>query len=108
MTDKPQPFTPADLKVGEQIVRELHGLNGYDAWAEHVAKAIAAARESFDIIAVRNAALEEAAKIAETGCLVPPDGGSPTEEEREMCENIASAIRIHKLCSVTRPDGGGK
>ncbi len=37
--------------------------------------------------------LEEAAKVAERGCLVPPDGGSPTEAEREMCEAIAAAIR---------------
>lgn len=37
--------------------------------------------------------LEEAARIAENGCLVPPDGGSPTEAERDMCKSIASAIR---------------
>ena len=36
---------------------------------------------------------EIAAKIAEKGCLVPPDGGSPTEDERIMCENIALSIR---------------
>ena len=42
--------------------------------------------------AVREA-LEEAAKVAERGCLVPPDGGSPTESEREMCEAIARDIR---------------
>ena len=37
--------------------------------------------------------LEEAAKVAEKGCLVPPDGGSPTEDERIMCDGIAAAIR---------------
>lgn len=41
----------------------------------------------------RQQALEEAAKVAESGCLVPPDGGSPTDEEREMCESIAAQIR---------------
>lgn len=46
MTERPQPFTLADLLKGEQIVRELHGLHGYDAWAERIAKAIAAEREA--------------------------------------------------------------
>jgi hypothetical protein len=36
---------------------------------------------------------ERCAKIAEQGCLVPPDGGSPTEDERLMCEFIAACIR---------------
>jgi hypothetical protein len=37
-------------------------------------------------------ALREAAMIAENGCLVPPDGGSPTEDERLMCRAIAVRI----------------
>ena len=36
---------------------------------------------------------ERCAKIAENGCLVPPDGGSPTEDEVEMCKSIAAFIR---------------
>jgi len=36
---------------------------------------------------------EACAFIAFNGCLVPPDGGSPTEAERLMCEDIANAIR---------------
>lgn len=40
-----QPFTAADLATGERIVRELHGLKGFDAWAERIAKALAAERE---------------------------------------------------------------
>ncbi len=36
---------------------------------------------------------EACARIASEGCLVPPDGGSPTEDERLMCEGIAAAIR---------------
>lgn len=35
---------------------------------------------------------ERYARIAREGCLVPPDGGEPTEEEREICERIATAI----------------
>jgi ribonucleotide reductase alpha subunit len=42
------------------------------------------------------AALERAVEIARDGCLVPPDGGSPTEEEREMCERIADRIAAHQ------------
>lgn len=37
-------------------------------------------------------ALREAATIARNGCLVPPDGGSPSHEEAEMCDRIADAI----------------
>jgi hypothetical protein len=42
---------------------------------------------------VRREALEEAAKVAENACPVPPDGGSPTEEERAVSERAADAIR---------------
>jgi len=31
--------------------------------------------------------------LAKNGCLVPPDGGSPTEDEAYMCDRIADAIR---------------
>jgi hypothetical protein len=50
----------------------------------------------------RNQALEEAAQIAGNGCLVPPDGGSPTEAESEMCESIASCIRLRKLVGAEK------
>ena len=33
------------------------------------------------------------AQIAIYGCMVPPDGGSPTEDERLLCEHIAHSIR---------------
>jgi hypothetical protein len=36
---------------------------------------------------------EACAHIAFNGCLVPPDGGSPTEDERLLCEHIAHTIR---------------
>lgn len=52
---------------------------------------------------IRNDALEEAACIARNGCLVPPDGGSPTEAEAELCESIASMIRLRKLASPPHP-----
>lgn len=34
-----------------------------------------------------------AAGIARQGCLVSPDGGSPTDDEVRMCKDIAAAIR---------------
>ena len=39
-----QPYTEDDLKNGERIVRALHGLKGFDEWAEYIAKALAAER----------------------------------------------------------------
>jgi len=42
---------------------------------------------------IANLVLEEAAKVARNACLVPPDGGAPTEEERLMCEQAADEIR---------------
>lgn len=41
---------------------------------------------------VREHTLRAAAAIARDGCLVLPDGGSPTEAETEMCDSIAAAI----------------
>lgn len=43
--------------------------------------------------AVRNAALEEAAKVAADAYLVPPDGGSPTNGEYETARRAAERIR---------------
>jgi len=37
-------------------------------------------------------ALKAAAEIARNACLVPPDGGAPTETESEMCDRAAAAI----------------
>lgn len=39
-----QPYTSEDLKRGEELVQELRGLKGFDAWAEHLAKALAGER----------------------------------------------------------------
>lgn len=42
---KVQPYTKDDLIRGEEIVRELHGIQGFDGWAERIAKELAAERE---------------------------------------------------------------
>ena len=36
--------------------------------------------------------IAQCAAIARDGCLVPPDGGEPTQAEYEMCQEIAQAI----------------
>ena len=43
-----------------------------------------------------NEALEAAAYVAVNACLVPPDGGSPTEDERLVCEEAYKRIRALK------------
>ena len=43
--------------------------------------------------AVADAERKRCAQIARNGCLVPPDGGSPTEDEAALCEEIARRIR---------------
>jgi hypothetical protein len=43
--------------------------------------------------AARAQAIKECARIADYGYLIPPDGGSPTEGERLMCEYITRRIR---------------
>ncbi len=35
---------------------------------------------------------ERCARIARLGCLVDPDGGSPTEDEAAMCNEISERI----------------
>lgn len=40
----------------------------------------------------RETAIRCAADIARNGCLVLPDGGSPTQAEADMCDDIATAI----------------
>ena len=40
----------------------------------------------------REAVIRECARIARDGCLVPPDGGSPTEAEADLCDHISAQI----------------
>jgi hypothetical protein len=41
---------------------------------------------------VRSRTLRAAADTARSACLVQPDGGSPTEDERRVCEEAARRI----------------
>jgi len=78
MTPTVHPYTDDDLSEGQIIVQQLHGLKGYDAWAEHIAKALAHERE-------------KAAEIAE-GWPSTFDG-MVSPQGRYAAENIAAAIR---------------
>ena len=58
-------------------------------------------RESWPILAEaltraeargRAEGLREAARIAAEACLVPPDGGSPTEDEHNVCQEAKRRI----------------
>ena len=43
-------------------------------------------------LTTRNTALREAARVARNACLVPPDGGSPTIEEKTVADRAADTI----------------
>lgn len=79
------------------ILRE-HGLitkpvnAGYRANLTEKGKRYARAIPAINPAAIREAALREAAYVAINACLVPPDGGSPTEEERLVCEEAYRRI----------------
>lgn len=40
-----RPYTSDDFEKGATVVRALHGLKGFDSWAERIAKALAEERE---------------------------------------------------------------
>lgn len=42
---------------------------------------------------VRSDEAAECQRIAREACLVPPDGGSPTSEEKACCDAMEAAIR---------------
>lgn len=39
-----QPYTTADYQLGEAVVKRLHGVEGFEAWAELIAKEFAKLR----------------------------------------------------------------
>ena len=49
-------------------------------------------------------ACERCAVIAEWAHMVPPDGGSPSEEEYEVAKNAGASIRA--ACGLTPPSDG--
>lgn len=84
------PIEPTDEMYAEGQKKEVCGYSCmaiYDAMLSAAPSAPIEAQQSV------TQALKAAAKIAENGCLVEPDGGSPTENEIAMCNLIAKQIR---------------
>lgn len=80
-----QPFTQSDLCRGETVVKALHGIKGFEAWAERIAKEIAAERE-------------RCAKIADATAECHRRGGSMSSAAEDIwgvatAKTIAKAIR---------------
>ena len=75
-------------------------------WQRHIysdnIRALLSERDALraQLQAARDGALEEAAYQAQHACLVPPDGGSPTEEEVIVCDEAAKRIRALKSTSA--------
>lgn len=80
-------YCDGTIKIGKGLKPDEAGRQAIDAMRDQL---------SFVVQQARADAFEEAAKIADTGMLVPPDGGSPTEDECAVAERIAAAIRARK------------
>lgn len=81
---------------GKSLQRVWSALNKHGITADgktHAADAVESALTSSRAQLERlRGALRQAETIARNGCLVPPDGGSPTESEVAMCDAIARTI----------------
>lgn len=89
----------------ELKMREIEAITGSDPWvtrtpgeaANYIAgytKALEDAAAALETVQAEER--ERCARIAVNGCLVPPDGGSPTQDEVRMCDHIAVSIRNPK------------
>ena len=94
MTPLPEAVRRAcDAEARLLVAKWEHGDDAHRAWLRSVAvpdiaSALATAR-------AEGAAEEReaCARIAHEGCLVPPDGGSPSSEELAVCDHIERYIR---------------
>lgn len=94
-------YTEKDLEKARKLLAQVEQFEQgpYDEKSSVlIATALAAARKE---------EREACAKLAETACLVPPDGGSPTEAERMVGEAAAAAIRARSLKPSTKETGNG-
>lgn len=93
--------------MSDDLIKRLRDVNG--GWAPDLAleasDEIARLRADVERLTRKldgewNAAIMEAAGIASNACLVPPDGGSPTEAEVAVCDTayqrILTLIRIRR------------
>lgn len=85
----------ADQTVGFAVLSQSHALLVLAAEVRKQHAEIARLRDHAVVLANTERIVERnrCAWIARHGCLVPPDGGSPTEAERLLCEEIERRIR---------------
>lgn len=111
MSDQPNPTSDEIMALADKYA-EAEGALAYannSASSEDVRdrddarEALSTAIRSYAEEAVRMER-EACASIALNACLVPPDGGSPTEEERLVCEEAARRIRS-RLADDAQPKG---
>lgn len=110
-----------DKRPVEQIISEMEGiaysvrmyLDGVSGLYRVVAREAVAVDQpdgrDKEIERLRRS-LREAWHIARDGCLVEPDGGSPSEDEVRICDRIADRIQalIDRVGSAAdQPDGRG-
>ena len=80
-----------------RLIHAAYDADGADlsAWPGRAADEIERLREHAVVLAntEREVERERCAAIARSGCLVPPDGGQPTEDERLLCEEIERRIQ---------------
>lgn len=98
-SDKPDIVERLRKNAEQMYVNELRSdaadAGIYRSW-KNTATEAAAEIERLRALTSRSDVLEEAARVAERAHLVPPDGGSPTENERAVAEAAAAAIRALK------------
>lgn len=106
--------TPAASDLPERAKELLRGWSGSSIYSHNPEKAgqlaaeFAAIRteaESAGWKAGVEAMRELAGYVAIHACLVPPDGGAPTEEEREMCAEVARQIYASGMPLNPRREG---
>ena len=89
MTD----LIPLDAAIGALEERRDHYRQDSQTWLQiQMDVQTIRAIPTIDPAAIREAALREAAYVAINACLVPPDGGSPTEAESLVCEEAYRRI----------------
>ena len=92
--------TERDRETARRVMQDIveHGYEG--GVARHfIAQALADAAEAARV-EERASIFDVAADIAHTWCLVPPDGGSPTNDEINLCESLAKFL--HERASRAR------
>jgi len=87
-------MTPDELKAIAERAKIRRAIFSWDSLAATLKQTEADRKALLSHIQdIRRDTARDCAIIALNGCLVLPDGGSPTEAEREMCEAIAASIR---------------